>query len=74
MQEYQWDSFKILGFIIPILGYKVRISVENPLSFHTFALMTKLVALASLAQEATAPIGQSHPLVKFRDMFSSVYN
>jgi hypothetical protein len=33
MQEYQWDSFKIRGFIIPILGYKVRIPEETPCRF-----------------------------------------
>ena len=34
MQEYQWDSFKIRGFVIPILGYKVRNSVEIPRPSH----------------------------------------
>ena len=37
MQEYQWDSFKIHGFIIPILGYKVRISEEIPRLSHKSA-------------------------------------
>ena len=34
MQEYQWDSFKIHGSIIPILSYKVRISIEIPRLSH----------------------------------------
>ena len=37
MQGYQWDSFKIRGFIVPIVGYKVGTSVEIPCLSHISA-------------------------------------
>lgn len=52
MQEYQWDSFKIHGFIIPILGYKVRISVEIPRLSHRSAY-NKTCRAAPIVQEVT---------------------
>lgn len=50
MQEYQWDSFKIHGFIIPILGYKVRVSVEIPRLSHRSAY-NKTCRAAPLVEE-----------------------
>jgi hypothetical protein len=50
MQEYQWDSFKIRGFIIPILGYKVRIP-KKPLVVSHISAYDKTCRAAPLVQQ-----------------------